>query len=50
MGPRPATEAADGEPAYRFNLVSTHSTISPEGSPEPAMDTALQLAGTYLTN
>ena len=50
MGARPATEAADGEPAYRFNLVSTHSIISPEGSPEPAMNTALQLAGTYLTN
>jgi hypothetical protein len=50
VGPRPQAEAPDGEPAYRFNLVSARSTISPDGSPEPAMNTALQLAGTYLAN
>jgi hypothetical protein len=49
MGPRPATGNADDEPAYRFNLVSTHSAISPGGSPEPAMNAALQLTGAYLT-
>ena len=49
MGPRPATGSPDDKPAYRFNLVSSNSTIAPEGSPEPAMATALQLVGTYLT-
>jgi hypothetical protein len=49
FGPRPATGKADDKSAYRFNLVSTHSTIAPEGSPEPAMITALQVTGAYLT-
>jgi hypothetical protein len=49
IGPRPATGNPDDQPAYRFNLVSARSTIAPEGSPEPAMVTALQLAGAYLT-
>ena len=48
IGARPATGGADDKPAYRFNLVSSRSTIAPEGSPEPALVTALQLAGTYL--
>lgn len=49
VGPRPATGEPGDSPAYRFNLVSNRSSIAPEGSPEPAMITALQLAGTYLT-
>ncbi|MEP9389331.1 AsmA-like C-terminal region-containing protein [Mesorhizobium sp. KR9-304] len=48
FGPRPPTGNAGDKPAYRFNLVSARSTIAPEGSPEPAMITALQLAGVYL--
>lgn len=48
LGPRPATGEAGDQPAYRFNLVSARSTIAPEGSPEPAMTTALQVAGNYL--
>lgn len=48
LGPRPATDGPDDAPAYRFNLVSARSTIAPEASPEPAMATALQVAGTYL--
>jgi len=48
FGPRPATGEAGDVPAYRFNLVSQRSTIAPEGSPEPAMTTALHVAGTYL--
>ena len=50
VGPRPATGEGTDEPAYRFNLFSTRSTIAPEGSPEPAMNAALQVAGTYLLN
>jgi hypothetical protein len=49
IGPRPPAGGPDDKPAYRFNLVSTNSSISPEGSPEPAMVAALQLAGTYQT-
>jgi hypothetical protein len=48
VGPRPATGAADDEPAYRFNLVSARSTFAPEGSPEPAANAAVQLTGAYL--
>ncbi|HEY6633353.1 MAG TPA: hypothetical protein VIZ90_18025 [Rhizobiaceae bacterium] len=48
FGPRPATGEAGDAPAYRFNLVSARSTIAPEGSPEPAMTTALRVAGNYL--
>ncbi len=44
---RPAMRTST--PAYRFNLVSARSTIAPEGSPEPAMATSLQLTGAYLT-
>lgn len=47
FGPRPPEDGANGEPAYRFNLVSARSTIAPEGSPEPAINLALQLAGIY---
>lgn len=48
IGPRPATGEAGDAPAYRFNLVSARSTIAPEGSPEPAMVTALRVTGVYL--
>ena len=47
VGPRPPTGEPGDAAAYRFNLVSARSTIAPEGSPEPAMTTAIQLAGTY---
>ncbi|MEW9836617.1 AsmA-like C-terminal region-containing protein [Mesorhizobium marinum] len=49
IGPRPPTGEPGDQPGYRFNLVSTRSTIAPEGSPEPAMVTALQLTGAYQT-
>jgi len=48
VGPRPATQSADDEPAYRFNLVSARSTFAPEGSPEPAANAAVRLTGAYL--
>ncbi len=47
VGPSPATGVAGDEPAYRFNLVSARSTISPDGSPEPALRAAIQIAGNY---
>jgi len=48
IGPRPATQAVDDEPAYRFNLVSARSTFAPDGSPEPAARIAVRLTGAYL--
>jgi hypothetical protein len=48
FGPRPAEEDAGAEPAYRFNLVSGRSVIAPDASPEPAMNAAVQIAGTYM--
>lgn len=50
IGPRPPTGIGGDAPAYRFDLVSPRSTISPAGSPEPALNTYLRLTGTYLTN
>jgi hypothetical protein len=45
IGPRPVT---DGEPpAYRFELASDDSSSAPAGSPEPAVEFSLMLAGTY---
>jgi hypothetical protein len=36
-----------GEPSYRFELVSDGSTVSPQGSPEPAMPIVARLAGNF---
>jgi hypothetical protein len=45
VGPRPVT---DGQPpAYRFELASDGSTSFPAGSPEPAVEFSLMLAGAY---
>lgn len=44
FGPAPA--AAGQEPAYRFELVSDGSTLSPEGSPEAALGIVARIAGT----
>ena len=48
VGPRPPTGAAGDAPAYRFDLISSKSTIAPEASQEPALNTYLRLTGDYL--
>lgn len=47
VGPRALVAGETDEPAYAFTLVSPRSTISPDGSPEPAMNAAVQVAGSY---
>jgi hypothetical protein len=46
-GPRAATAQDTDEPAYGFTLASPRSMISPDGSPEPAMNAAVQVVGSY---
>ena len=43
VGPMPAE--IDGEPSYRFELVSDGSRVAPAGSLEPAIDVLARLAG-----
>jgi len=47
VGPRPATVSGDERPVYRYELISTKTVIAPEGSPEPALDFGMRVAGTY---
>lgn len=49
IGPRPATGRPDDRAAYRYDLISAKSTIAPEGSLEPALDSYIRLAGVYET-
>ncbi|MER2536325.1 MAG: AsmA-like C-terminal region-containing protein [Rhizobiaceae bacterium] len=50
IGPRPRAAAPDDRQAYRFDLISARSLISPEDSPEAALETYLRLSGIYLVN
>ncbi|MET3521101.1 YhdP family protein [Mesorhizobium abyssinicae] len=45
IGPKPAT--AGEEPAYRYDLTSDGSKLSPSESPEPALDFVARIAGVY---
>ena len=47
VGPLPRGAAADGDPAYRFELVSDGSTSAPDDSPEPALRIFARVAGTF---
>ena len=44
--PQAASEAG-GKPAYRFGLLSRRSTISPDGSPEPALNAQIRVEGNF---
>lgn len=48
IGPRPATGQPGDKPAYRFELISAKSTVAPETSPEPALETYIRAAGVYV--
>ncbi|RVD63283.1 hypothetical protein EN751_41120, partial [Mesorhizobium sp. M4A.F.Ca.ET.029.04.2.1] len=45
IGPKPAT--AGEQPAYRYDLTSDGSKLSPSESPEPALDFVARIAGVY---
>lgn len=47
IGPAPRSADPSAAPVYRFELVSNRSTLAPDTSPEPALDFAARLAGTY---
>lgn len=47
FGPSPADADPSAAPHYRFELVSNESVLAPEGSPEPALDFAARLGGSY---
>jgi len=47
IGPRPPGERANDVPAYRYELVSTRTVVAPEGSPEPALDFRMRIAGIF---
>lgn len=47
VGPRAATQGTTEEPSYGFVLSSPQSVISPDGSPEPPMNSSVQMAGSY---
>lgn len=42
-----AGSEAGGKPAYRFGLLSRRSTISPDGSPEPALNAQIRVEGNF---
>ncbi|MGE0501804.1 MAG: DUF3971 domain-containing protein [Rhizobiaceae bacterium] len=46
VGPRPES---DGDPGYRFELVSDGSTVAPQDSPEPALPFVARVGGWYDT-
>ncbi|WP_394892157.1 AsmA-like C-terminal region-containing protein [Mesorhizobium sp. AaZ16] len=48
VGPKPPSDEAGDEPAYRYELVSTNrATLAPGDSPEPALDIIAQISGIY---
>ncbi len=48
IGPRPPTGGEADAAAYRFDLISSGSTIAPEASTEPALNAYLRLTGHYV--
>lgn len=46
VGPKPRSDPME-EPAYRYELVSNQATLAPPDSPEPALNLAGRLAGTF---
>jgi hypothetical protein len=47
VGPKPQSDEAGEEPAYRFELVSSSATLAPGDSPEPALDFRTGISGVY---
>jgi len=46
IGPKPRSAPTEA-PAYRYELVSNQATLAPPDSPEPALNLAGRLAGTF---
>lgn len=47
IGPKPPSGQAGEKPAYRYELVTTRTTLSPLESPEPALAFLARIGGTY---
>ena len=47
VGPRPGSGKPDEIPVYRYELVSTDTTLAPADSPEPTLDFLARVSGTY---
>jgi hypothetical protein len=47
IGPKPPTGVAGEKPVYRYELITTRTTLAPVGSPEPALAFLARIRGTY---
>jgi len=47
LGPRPPSGLPDETPVYRYELVSTDTTLAPAGSPEPRLGFQARVSGIY---
>lgn len=47
IGPRPPSGKAGEKPAYRYELVTTRTTLAPLESPEPALAFLARISGSY---